>query len=160
MVLAVLVIAGGFWLWKVLFPGDEVLIRRQLAELAEVANIPANEPPLAKLTNAAKLAGFFTADGEVDVAPWGYRRVVVSGRDELRQAALGARNAVSSLTVGVEAITVTVGPGEGEAKAQFTLIGRTSESPERQSQAMEAELRKVDGEWLLRRVRTVEYLRP
>lgn len=158
--LVALALAGGFWLWRVVFLGDEALIRRQLQELAEVASFPPNEAPLAKLTNAAKVAGFFTGDGEVDVAPWGYHRVVLSGRDELRQAAVGARNALTSLSVGVQAITITLGPDEGQAKASFTLIGRTSENPERQAQAMQVELRKVEGDWLIRRATTVEYLKP
>ncbi len=153
-----LVAAGGLWLWRVLFPGDEALIRRQIEELAEVASFPANEAPLAKLTNAGKLAAFFTADGEVDIAPWGYQRVVINGRDELRQAAFGARNAISSLTVGVAAITIALGPGDDQANASFTLTGRSAENPERQSQTMELEFRRVDGDWLIRRARNVEYL--
>lgn len=156
--LAALVLAGGIWLWRVIFPGDEATLRRLIQELAEVASFPAHEAPLAKLTNAAKVAGFFTVDGEVDVAPWGYRRVVISGRGELRQAALGARNALSSLSVGAEGINVTLGPGADQASARFALTGRTGEDLERQSQAMELEFRKADGEWLIRRARTVEYI--
>jgi hypothetical protein len=156
--LLALVLAGGIWLWRVLFPGDEVVIRRRIQGLAEIASFPANEAPLAKVTNAEKVAGFFAVDGEIDVAPWGYQRVVISGRDELREAARGARFALTSLTVGVEAITIVLGPGEDQATTSFTLIGRTAGNPERQSQAMELEFRKVDGDWLIRRAKTVEYL--
>jgi len=158
--LLALALAGGVWLWRVLFPGDEALIRGQLQELAEVATYPPNEAPLAKVTKATRLGGFFTVDVEIDIAPWSYRRVVINGRDELRQAAVGARNLVSWLTVGVEAVTVTLGPGEDQATANFTLVGRTSGNPDRQTQPMRVDFRQVDGEWLIRRAETVEYLRP
>jgi hypothetical protein len=160
ILLLAVVAAGGVWLWRVLFPGDEAVIRRQLHELAEVASFPANEAPLAKVTNAEKVAGFFAVDGEVDMAPWGYQRIVIGGRDELREAARGARFGLASLTVGVEAVNIVLGPGDDQATASLTLVGRTAGNPERQSQAMEFEFRRVDGDWLIRRAKTVEYLRP
>lgn len=150
----------GYLLWDKLFPGDEVLIRRQMEAMAQAASFPADEAPLAKIGNAAKLANCFTADGEVDVEPWGYRRIVVKGRDELRQAALGARNAVVSLTVGIENLEVTLGPGEDEATVRLSVVGNTSQQTERQSQSMRLELRKVDGDWLIHRATTIEYLKP
>lgn len=150
----------GYLLWDKLFPGDVVLIRRQMEAMAQAASFPADEAPLAKIGNAAKLANCFTADGEVDVEPWGFRRIVVKGRDELRQAALGARNAVVSLTVGIENLEVTLGPGEDEATVRLSVVGNTSQQTERQSQSMRLELRKVDGDWLIHRVATIEYLKP
>ncbi len=153
-----LALAGGIWLWRVVFPGDETIIRRRLHELAATASFPANEAPLAKLTNAGKVASFFTVDGEIDIAPWGYQRVVISGRDELRQAALGARNAISSLTVATEGISIALELETDQATARLSLTGRTSENPDRQSQPLELDLRRIDGEWLIRRVKSVEYL--
>lgn len=160
LITLVIVLPVGYLLWGKLFPGDDVLIRRQMDAIAQAASFPADEAPLAKIGNAAKLANCFTADGEVDVEPWGYRRIVVKGRDELRQAALGARNAVASLTVGLENLEVTLGPGENEATVQLSMVGRTSQQTEQQSQPMRFELRKVDGQWLIHRATTVEYLKP
>lgn len=150
----------GVFLWHKLFPGDDVLIRRRLETLAQAASFPSDESPLAKIGNAAQLANCFTSDGEVDVSPWGYQRVVVKGRDELRQAALGARSAVASLTVGFESVEVTLGPGRDDAAVSLSVFGQTSQQMERQSQALRLELRKVGGDWFIRRATTVEYLKP
>ena len=157
--LLVAFVFGGGWLWRTLFPGDEALIQRQLHKLAEVASFPSNEAPLAKLTNAAKLANFFTVDGEVDMAPWNYQRVIINGRDELRQAAVGARNAVMSLSVTAEGVVIVLGPADGQATVRLSLTGRTSQDPEARSQPVQLDLRKVDGDWLIRRITTEEYLK-
>lgn len=157
--LLVAFVFGGGWLWRTLFPGDEALIQRQLHKLAEVASFPSNEAPLAKLTNAAKLANFFTVDGEVDMAPWNYQRVNINGRDELRQAAVGARNAFMSLSVTVESVAIVLGPADGLANVRLSLTGRTSQDTEARSQPVQLDLRKVDGDWLIRRITTEEYLK-
>jgi SnoaL-like domain len=158
LALLVAVIAGSVWLWRIMFPSDETVIRRQLQELAVVASFPPNEAPLAKLTNAARLANFFTADGEVDIAPWNYQRVIIKGRDEIRQAAVGARNAVMSLSVTTEDVEIVSGPTKGRATVRLILTGRTSQDAERRSQPMHLDLRKVDGDWLIQRITTEEYL--
>ncbi len=159
IVLLLALLAGGVWLWRVLFPGDEVLIRRQLAALAEVASFAAEEPPLAKLTNAAQVAAFFTVDAELDIQFW-QQRIGLRGRDELRQAAVGARSALTSLRVSAADIEVKLGPVDERATVRFTLIASTNRNPERQSQEMELEMSKAGGDWLIRRARTVDYLTP
>jgi len=156
----VALLVGGYFLWQGLFPGDETRIRRQLKELAEAASFTATEAPLAKLTNAARVANFFTVDGTVEVEPWGYRRLVLSGRDELRQAAVGARNAVAALVVRFENVAVTLTPDRSRATVRLTLLGRTSEQTEMQSQEMRFEMIRTDGDWLIGRAETVEYLHP
>ncbi|HSH16862.1 MAG TPA: nuclear transport factor 2 family protein [Verrucomicrobiae bacterium] len=158
IILVLALVGGGVWLWRVLFPGDEVLIRRQLADLAEIASFPADEPPLAKLTNAAKVAAFFTVDAEIDIQPWGYRRMGLRGRDELRQAALGARNALASLSISAAHVEVKLSPVDERATVRFTLIASSNRNPERQSQEMELEMSKAGGDWLIQRARTVDYL--
>lgn len=158
IVLLLALVAGGVWLWRVLFPGDEVLIRRQLADLAEVASFAADEPPLARRTNAAKVAAFFTVDAELDIQPWGYRRMGLRGRDALREAAIGARLALSSLSVSAANVEVKLSPVEERAAVRFTLIASSNRNPERQSQEMELEMSKDGGDWLIHRARTVDYL--
>ncbi|HAV64627.1 MAG TPA: hypothetical protein DCY13_19955 [Verrucomicrobiales bacterium] len=157
--LLALLLAVGFWVWKTFFPGDEALIRRQLVALAEAASFGSDEAPLVKLTNAARVAGFFTADTEIDIAPWGYQRVVISGHTEVQQAAVGARNAVASLSVRVENIEITFRDDPAGARVRCTLTGRTSRESETQSQEMELEMLKLDGDWLIHRARTFDYIR-
>lgn len=159
IVVAVLALAVAFGLWRVLFPGDEALIRRQLDALAKFASFPANEAPLMKLSNAAKVAGFFTADVELALANWEAGRIELKGREDLRQAAVGARNALTALAVTAENVTVTLGPEADHATVRLSLVVRLAGDPERRVQEVQLALRKREGDWLIHRAATIEYLR-
>ena len=52
LILLAVVAAAGVWLWTVLFPGPEKVIRRRLAEIARLASFNASESPLAALGGA------------------------------------------------------------------------------------------------------------
>jgi len=156
--LVLAVAGGGFWLWRILFPGDEAVIRSQLQELAEAASFGPNEAPLVKVTNAAKVANHFAVSTEIDLNIWDYQHVSIQGRDEVRQAAFGARNTVASLQVRVDDVEFIAGPAEGRATLRLTLTGSTSQHPEPRSQELQLDMEKVDGDWLIRRVTIFEYL--
>jgi len=153
------VLGALYWGVKTLFPGDDVLIRRQLSALADAASFGPDEAPLAKLTGAARVANFFTADTQIDIAPWGYSRMVIDGYTEVQQAAMGARNAVASLNVGVANVEITPVDNGKSARVRLTLKGRTSQSTELHAQEMELEMVKLDGDWLIHRARTFDYIK-
>src|SRR5215471_12493094 len=98
LVLVVGTCALAFWGWRRLHPSPENVIRRELAQLARTACIPANEGNLPKMANAQKLAGFFTTDVEIDFDLRGRFSQTISGRSELQEKALAARAALSGLT--------------------------------------------------------------
>jgi hypothetical protein len=148
------------WLWRVLFPDDEMVIRERVGELVTAATIPANEAPLAKLGRGAEVAGFFTADAIVDVNNWERGRLVIEGRENLTEQAVGARSMVTSLDLGAENVVVTLGPEPGRARVRLTLFIRVDGDPERRTLELDLGFRDVDGEWLIQEARTVEYLKP
>lgn len=160
MLVALALVAGGIVVWRVVFPSDDAMIRRQLHALAETASFASDEPPLSKLTSAARLVSFFTVDGEVDLRPWDHPPMTIRGRDELRQTALAARSAVSTLAVRVENVDVTFVPASAEATVRLTVVGRTSRDTDEHAQEMQLGMAKVDGTWLIRRATTVDYLEP
>ncbi len=154
-----LLVAGGIWAWTFFFPGPEELIRGQLTRLAQTACIRRNESQLARLANAQSLVTFFTTDAEVVVSVPGRLDRTFNGRDELLEAAGGARASLTSLTVEFVDITVAVDPG-GQT-AQVTLTARANLPGESvpEVQQLKGEMKKVEGHWLLHRVETVRTLR-
>jgi len=158
IIVAALAVAVAFWLWRVFFPGDEALIRRQLVELAEAASFPPNEAPLAKVANAGKVAGHFTVDVELALNHWDAGQVHLKGRDELREAAVGARSTLNSLQVAVENVVITLDPEPGHATARLSLLVRAGGESERRTLELQLALRKVDSDWLIHRAATIEYV--
>ncbi len=71
IIIRIVLLAGlaalGIWLWTVLFPRPEKVIRRRLTELARTVSSSANESDLTRLAAARGVAGFFAANVELNV---------------------------------------------------------------------------------------------
>src|SRR5215212_3451521 len=80
------VLALGVWLWSIIFPSPERVIRKKLAELAKSVSFGGNEAPVAKLANASRVAGFFTRDVEIQIEVPNTSVRSIQGREELFHA--------------------------------------------------------------------------
>ena len=145
-------IAVGYWLFRVMFPDDADVIRSRLVQMAADASFESTEGQITKISKAGKLAGYFAVDAEISVKPWGYHQVNVSGRTEIRQAAVGARSTVAWLTINVDRIEVNVADDRESAVATLSLTARSSRGDDPWSERMDVQMRRVDGDWLISRV--------
>ena len=154
-----LVLAGlAFWGWRVWFPGPEQIIRKRLAELARLASVAPQEPPLKKLATAQQLAGLFTRDTQISVDIPGRSTFTISGRDEVRDNALGARALGSSFTVEFVDVTVNVAPDRQNAVARLTAKANIPGDSMPQVQELKLDFKQVDNDWLINRAETVRTL--
>ena len=158
LVMLAALVALGVWLWFVLFPSPEKVIHKRLMALASTVSFSSSEGNLVRLAGAQNLAGFFSADVEVDIDVPGHERHVFMGRQEITQAALTARSAVSDLAVKFPDINITVAPGKQSAVANLTLEARVSGQPDIVVQEMKFTLQKTDGKWLVTHIKTVRTL--
>ena len=150
--------SGVFWCWHYLFPSPELLIRKQLAQLALAASISPNEAPLTKLSKSQKLAELFARDAQVNVDVPGRADQTFSGRDEIQQAALGARALLNTLHVTFVDVNVTLAANKHSATTRLTA---TADLPgERLPEVEELEIgfTNVDNSWLINKVQTVKTL--
>ena len=121
--------AVGYWGWTVCFPSPEKVIRKRLVELAKEASFSSNEGIMATAWNATLLGGFFTTDVQVTISVPGTEHSI-NGRDELLQAAMGARKVVSSLKIDFPDIKVAVAPDKQSAVVNVTARGKVVEQKE------------------------------
>lgn len=152
-VLAALVV----WGWHMFFPSPEAAIRKRLGELAKAASFSSNEGLIAKAYNASLLGEFFTPDVQVTVEVPGTQRTF-SGRDDLLQAAVGARSAVGSLTVEFPDIKVIVAPDETSAVVILTARGKVPGERDFYVQELRLRMIKIKRDWLIDQVQTVKTL--
>jgi hypothetical protein len=150
--------ALGVWLWFVLFPGPEAVIRQRLTKLARTASFTAGEGNLARLAAAQNLAGFFATNIEVDINVPGRIQHTLVGRDEIKQAALGARSTLSGLKVTFPDIDVAVAADKQSAVVDLTVQVNVAGEHDSIVQEMKFTLRKTDDGWLIERVETVRTL--
>lgn len=146
------------WLWTVLFPGPEKIIRRRLADVARTASFAPKEGMIARAANAQKLAGYFAPQTEVNIDLPGREQHELAGRDEIAQAALVARNNFRALQVEFLDTHVTLAADKESAVANLTVKGKIPDDKDFLVQEMKITLKKTDGTWLITRVETVKTL--
>jgi ketosteroid isomerase-like protein len=157
LVLAALV-ALGVWGWRLRHPSPEHIIRKELAELARTACVPADEANLRKLANAQKLASFFTSDAELTIDVPGRFSQTISGRAEVQEKALGARSMLGGLTVEFLDVNVTVAPDAESATARLTARANLPGDSVPQVEELKVGFKKVEGDWLIQRAENVKTL--
>lgn len=158
ILLGLALLALGLWLWSVLFPGPEKIIRKRLAALAADASFAGNEGPMVRAAKIARILGLFSLDAEITFEAPGRGQQSLRGREDIRQAALGAQSALPSLKVEFLDVNVTVAPDKQSAVVDLTARGRTGGDPGAFVQEMKFTFQKIDGKWLIVRVETVKTL--
>jgi hypothetical protein len=158
LVLLAAVVALGVWLWLVLFPSPEKMIRKRLVQLAQDVSFSSNDGNLARLKGAQSVAGFFLTNIEVNIDVPGRVQHDFMGRDEITQAALASRSAVSGLHVKFPDVSVTLAPDKQSATAEVTLVATVSGEGDAIVQELKFTFQKMDGQWLITRVETIRTL--
>ena len=158
LILAAAVIALGAWLWTVLFPSPEKVVRHRLQELAEEVSFNGNENPLIIANRAGNLMALFATNVEVQLDVPGRTDHTFQGRDELMQALAGARASASSLRVEFIDVTVTVAPDKRSATASLTVHAKVGGEKDDFLQPMRFTLEKSGHDWLILRVETLRTL--
>ena len=148
----------GVWLWTILFPGPEKVIRRRLLDLARTVSSPGDESDLMRLAAARRVAEFFSTNIEVNIESPRFGRRAFMDRDQITQGALYARSRPGGLQVAFPDITVTVAPDKQSAEADVTVQARWGAETDPTVQEMKFTLSFVDGQWLIPRVETVRTL--
>jgi hypothetical protein len=158
LVLLAAVVALGVWLWLVLFPSPEKMIRKRLVQLAQDVSFSSNDGNLARLMGAQSVAGFFSTNIEVNIDVPGRVQHDFMGRDEITQAALASRSAVSGLHVKFPDVSVTLARDKQSATAEVTLVATVSGEGDAIVQELKFTFQKMDGQWLITRVETIRTL--
>jgi hypothetical protein len=158
IVLLAALVALGVWLWTVLFPRPEKVVRRRLTELARTVSSSPGESDLTRLAAAHSVAGFFSGNVElnVDIPELGQRNSM--DREEITQLALMARSRVGGVHVKFPDINITVAPDKQSAVADLTVEANVSGEHDSIVREMKFILRKTGGQWLITRVETVRTL--
>lgn len=159
VILLAVLVAAGVWLWGILFPNPEKIIRTRLQEIAELASFPANQPPLSALMAVQQLCARVSPDVEVALNAPGIGQRTAHGREELREAARYYFSSVNGAKIEFPDIRVTVAPAKQSAEVHATLKARVAPDPDLAVHELKLEFRKLDGKWLVSRAETVQTLR-
>lgn len=156
VIVLVALVALGVWLWTIFFPSPEKIIRKQLAKLAQDASFSQNENNLLKMADAQNVADFFTENVDLNITVPGHEQETLSGRNEIRTAALASRQEATALDVKFPDVNVTVAPDRNSATADVTVDATVSGERDAIIQELNITFQKIDGHWLISKIETVQ----
>lgn len=156
--LIAVIVAAGIWIWTLVHPSPDWVIRKRLAEVAKAASFTPGTGYFANVAGAERLAGFFATNAEVDIDMPGHPRQKLSSSEDILQTALGARATLKSLSVEFPDVTLVINRDKESAIADLTAEGRVGGDADMFVQEMKFTLKKFGGQWLITRVETVQTL--
>ncbi|EEF61162.1 hypothetical protein [Pedosphaera parvula] len=159
LVLLVVLAALGYWIYTVLFPPTEVVIRKRLNKIAELASFSSGQGNIIKVANLERLGTYFKDNVEVVVDVPGFGPHTFNQKAELMQAAGAARSTVPSLNAKFIDINVDVGSAKHLATADLTLEASVGGQKDAIVQELKFTLENVNGTWLVARIETVKTLK-
>ena len=154
-VLLAVLIATGLWLWTILFPSPDTIVRKRLAQVAAEVSFNPGENPLVIAARSENLASRFSTNVEVNVTVPDFGRQDVVGRAEIAQAAASVRTRWSSLKVEFPDVSVTVAPDKQSAVADVAVKVQAAGQKDIYVQEMKFTFQRIGGDWLITRVETV-----
>jgi hypothetical protein len=147
-----------FWLWTAWFPSPQTQMLKQVARLATTASINASDGNLTRAGKASNLAGEFADDGEIVYDLEGAGARTLSGRDEIRSAALAGFASLASLKVQFTDATARLGADKRSGEVTCTARVSAADSKDFGIQELRFQLKKVEGDWRITRAETVKTL--
>ncbi len=151
-------LALSFWLWTILFPSPEKIIRRQLAGVAAAASFADNEGLVKQAARISELIGYFSVDAQITFDAPAHGQFILSGRSEIQELAVAARKAVRSLAVEFLDVDVTLAADKQSATVDLTATAKVPSERNHYVQEMKFVLMKINGKWLIVRAETVKTL--
>lgn len=150
-------IAAAIWLWRWLFPSPERIITSRLEKLAAAATVNPGEGYLPRMAHAQTVASLCASNVEISIDLPHEREHSTRSRDEIVQGLTAAKIA-AGLKVKFQDITVTVSADGTSAQADLTAEVQTSDEPDLIVQQIQVTLKKIDGQWVVTKARTVRPL--
>ncbi len=148
----------GFWLWSIFFPTPEKLVFRKMSRLAAGATFKADDSNLTRVGKANGLVSLFASDAQIIIALSGQNGHTISGREEIREAALAGFTSLPALNVEFLDVSVRLGADRQTADVSCTAKVNAGDRKDYGVQEMHFQWKKVDGDWLIFRAETVKTL--
>lgn len=156
VLLAVLAGLAG-WLWTVFFPSPEKVVLKKISHLAAEANISSADGNLARAAKASDVVGQFANDAEIVFDGSGGQRTL-TGKDEIREAAMAGFTSIPSLKVAFVDATARVSADRQTAEVACTGRVISGDGKDFGISELRFEFKKIDGDWLITRAETVKTL--
>lgn len=158
VILLAAIAALGFWLWTVLFPSPEKAVLKKVSALAATATFSVDASNLTRAGKASSVVGLFASDTEIVLDIAGVVTRTLSGRDEIREVALGGFVNLPSLQVKFLDATAKISADKKAATVSCTAELKAGNQKDFGVQELRFRFKKIENDWLITRLETVKTL--
>lgn len=151
-------LVAGLWLWSLIFPSPEKVIRKHLEKTARAASFKANEAPLERIGNIAEFANCFAPEVELKLDTPVSGGQSMTSRNDIMRFAGAARNQTSALQVEFLDPSLRLAADKQTAAVDLTVRARVPGDRDYFIQEMKFYLKKNGRGWLIYRVESVKTL--
>ena len=142
-----------------IFPSPEGKIRKRMAQLQELTTFSGTEGNLAQIAVSQKLSSLFTEDAKIRLTPVvGGHGGTLTGREDIMNASVGARQLLGGLKVDFLDVVVTIEPGGRTALVEATGKAVPKGSGEMWVQELRFHFIETEEGWMISSVETVRTL--
>lgn len=160
-IILLLVLLGlGYWLWTVFFPNPQQVIRNRLDKVARLASFSPGEGNISRVSKIQRLGLLFADDVEVMIDVPGADIQTIKSRQELMQAAMAAPRFASGLKAEFLDMNIELGSDAQSAIVDLTLKAKVTGETDLIVQELKFTMKKIKNDWLITRVETVKTLKP
>jgi hypothetical protein len=145
-----------FWGYRTLFPSDHKIIRKKLEEMAGTVSFSPDDSGIRRLAKQNKLPGYFSRDVVVNVMIPDGSVQTLRGRDDLLVAYQVAQRNVRRIQVRFLDVQLQFAPGKETATAHLTVLADINNEKNALAQELQMDLTKIDGDWFISQIDTVE----
>lgn len=160
IILLLVLVALGYWLWTILFPNPQQVISNHLNKLAHLASFSAGEGNISRVSKIQRMGGLFADDVEISIDIPGADIQTIKGREELMQDALAARRFANGLNAEFLDMNIELGSEKQSAIVDLTLKAKATGENDLIVQELKFTMKKIKNDWLITRVETVKTLKP
>jgi hypothetical protein len=151
LVTVAVVAALRFW------PSDERAIRKQIERIETLGSKASDEKPVNSLLHARQLAELFSDPCTLQVESANFQGQYP--RKQIQDRIVMLRGSYSQATVSIHDLHITIAEKErATIRCTLRVKGEGKSQPVADVQELSAEMRKVEGDWLLASVTLVEVL--
>jgi hypothetical protein len=150
----------GYWLWTVLFPNPQQVIRNRLNKLASLASFSSDDGNISRVAKIQRLGALFADNVQITIDVPGVDAQTFTSREELKQAALAAKRFTSGLKAEFLDMNIELDDAAQSALVDLTLKAKVAGESDLIVQELKFTLKKINGDWLITRVETVKTLKP
>ena len=158
IILIVLLVSGGFLLYRYWFPSDQARIKQLLNQAAESASVNPDSSLFSKLGAVNKLLDLCADDIEILVNAPGIQRRSIRGRDQLQEVMTMVQGSQREIEISLRDLTVDVDESGVDASAQFIAQARVDRLQDSIYQEFRVSLVRQDGDWKIRKVEPLQAL--